>query len=100
MRRFSAGDHVVYRKQKHSAHPGSRAQEIQPAQHGETYSYMVDKYWTVARAIDDETIEVLTRRGKVHRLSVNDPLLRKASLLEKVFKRRRFPDLAEARSAA
>ena len=93
MREFAAGDQVVYRKGKVSEHPGPRAEEIHPSTHGEEYSYVVDKYWTVTREIDDETIEVKTRTGKLHQLRKDDQVLRKASWWEKLFRRDRFPGL-------
>ena len=90
---YEPGEHVVYRKQKMSTHPGPRADEIYPSASGEDYSYVVDKYWTVKRTIDEETIEVQTRRGKLHQLRVDDPVLRKATWLENLLYRKRFPTL-------
>jgi hypothetical protein len=90
---YSVGDHVVYHKPKSSVHPGPRAEDIHPAEHGDDYSYLVDKYWTVSAIIDDETIEVTTRRGKRHQLRVDDPNLEKAGGLKHVLSKSKFPGL-------
>jgi len=93
MRQFEAGDPVVYHKTKTSTHPGPRAESVRPAAHGDSYSYTVDKYWTVSALVDDETVELRTRTGKVHHMSIHDPNLRKARFYERMFLRNRFPDL-------
>jgi hypothetical protein len=88
--RIKAGEFVVFSKLKTSSHPSPRAKAIHPAQHGEYYSYIIDKFWKVVQVFDDETIEVETRRGKRHRLNKNTPLVRKAGLLHQLFYRHRF----------
>lgn len=93
---YSVGDCVVYRKPKRSTRPGRRATDVHPAPCGDDYSYVVPKYWVVRDVLGEHTIEVCTRRGKRHRLRVNDPRLRKANLLEGIFLRRRFPHPEEA----
>jgi len=96
MRKFNVGDLVVYRKPKRSTNPSPRAKDIHAAPHGEDYAYMIEKYWSVAEVRDDDTIVVSTRRGKRHQLRIDDPLLRKANLLDMIFRRSRFPQLASA----
>lgn len=91
MTRYEVGDRVVYTKDKHSTHPGPRARDIFPSTQGEDYRYSVDKYWTVSSVVDEDTIEVMTRRGKRHLVNVRDPHLRKASLRERLFLKARFP---------
>jgi len=59
MHQFKPGDWVIYRKQKISASPGRRAQHTNPSPKGETYTYVVDKYWVV-----DEVGEDLAGLGK------------------------------------
>lgn len=93
MKDYRVGDPVVYRKSKVSPHPGARARDVVPAEHGDDYSYHVDKYWTVAEPPDSGHVTVLTRTGKRHLVSVNDPLLHKANLLERLLHRRKFPQL-------
>jgi hypothetical protein len=90
-RPFQRGDRVVYRKTKHSLHPGPRAQDVFPAPGGDDYSYCVDKYWTVTDLTDDRIV-VITRRGKTHVLDKNDPNLRHARFWERWFLGDRFPE--------
>jgi hypothetical protein len=91
MQKYSVGDHVVYRKPKVSSQPGPRAASVRPSGCGEDYAYVVDKYWIVSAIVDEETIEVSTRRGKTHRLKVDDPHLCKAGLIARWLHRTRFP---------
>jgi hypothetical protein len=91
-RPFKPGDRVVYRKTKHSLHPGPRAQDVFPAPGGDDYSYCVDKYWTVTDRTEDDRIVVVTRRGKTHVLDKNDPNLRHARFWERWFLGNRFPE--------
>lgn len=88
--RIRPGDFVVFSKSKYSSHPSPRAKAIHPTQHGEFYSYIIEKFWKVVQVIDDGTIEVETRRGKRHRLDKNTPLLRRAGLLHQLIYRDRF----------
>jgi len=88
--RIKPGEFVVFSKLKTSSHPSPRAKAIHPAQHGESYSYIIDKFWKVVQVVDDETIEVETRRGKRHRLDKNTPQMRKAGLLHQLVYRDRF----------
>ncbi len=92
---FQVGDFVIYRKTKFSSHPGPRAHDIQPARNGDDYCYIVDKFWVVKEVTGREVL-LQTRRGKIHRLNVTDPGLRKASLLERWFYRQSFPVLGES----
>jgi len=75
--RFRPGDVVVYRKQKSSLHPGPHARNIQPAVHGDLYSYSVEKFWRVVAIQPVLTLVVRTRTGKQHTISANDPNLRR-----------------------
>ncbi|HET6424917.1 MAG TPA: hypothetical protein VFG20_14610 [Planctomycetaceae bacterium] len=88
---FQVGDPVVFRMTKFSTDPGPRAVEVQPARSGETYSYVVDKFWTVGEVAPDNTVVLVTRRGKQHRVAINDLRLRPANLWERWFYRKRFP---------
>ena len=96
--RFSPGDHVVYLKQKFSTHPGRRAEQVHPAAHGDGYSYLVRKPWTVTRIVDEEAIEVVTPGGKRHVVHTDDPHLRRPGLIEtlalRLRWRKRFPESA------
>ncbi|MBD3418485.1 MAG: hypothetical protein GF398_00050 [Chitinivibrionales bacterium] len=92
--KFQVGDSVLYTKHKVSEHPGPRAESVYPAPNGDHYSYDVTKYWRVSAVLDDETIEVETRRGKHHRLSAHDPHLHKPNPLFKIMHNRDFPRMA------
>src|SRR5690349_13397043 len=74
--RFRPGDVVVYRKQKNSVHPGPHARDIQPAPHGDSYAYAVEKFWRVEAVRPDHTLVVRTRKGKQHTIAADDPNLR------------------------
>ncbi len=91
LRTFREGDLVVYRKEKWSVRPGPRAQGVIPAPNGDEYHYFVKKYWVVVGEKETNAVEVMTRRGKKHVLSCQDPNLRPASWWEKWLLRTRFP---------
>ena len=93
MGRFKRGDLLVYKKQKHSQHPGPRAHSTAPAVQEGEFSYVVDKYWVVLETFEDDTIEVQTRTGKRHRLSADDPNVRRATWWQRIVYRSRFPSL-------
>lgn len=92
--KFRPGDWVIYRKTKHSEHPGPRAENISPARFGEGYSYTVDKFWIVRDVCEDGTLLVLTRRGKRHTVRADDICLRRANLLQRLLYRSRFEAVA------
>ena len=83
------GDFIIYQKWKTSSRPGLRAKNVYPAQYGETYSYVIDKFWKVIDVFD-HAIEIETRRGKRHVLDRNDHHLRKAGLFDRLFFKGRF----------
>jgi hypothetical protein len=88
---YRPGDRVVYTATKHSAHPGRRAESVQPEQHGEGYWYDVKKYWVVVNVRPDGNLTVVTRRGKERAIAAADPRLRLATWWENIFCRSRFP---------
>jgi hypothetical protein len=90
--RFRPGDVVVYRKQKSSVRPGAHAKEIQPAPHGDTYSYAVEKFWRVVAVQPDNTLVVRTRKRKQHTIAADDPNLRRAHWWERLLFWHRFPE--------
>lgn len=91
MNTFQIGDWVVYRKEKVSTHPGPRACEVFPSEHGEDYSYIVPKFWQIVEIPDETHVVVSTRTGKRHTLNIEDSHLQKASLFERLRYRARFP---------
>ena len=90
---FGVGDPIVYRMQKVSTHPGGRAYEVHPAEKGDNYSYIVDKYWTVADVFADGLIVAITRTNKRHYLRQDDPNLHRAKMIERLRYRDRFPEV-------
>lgn len=90
--RYNAGDLVIYSMPKHSRQPGPRAQSVHPATSGDDYSYVVEKYWVVVGATEENQIQIKTRRGKTRTVRADDPLLRPASWWEKWRHKSRFPD--------
>ena len=88
--RLKVGDFIVFKKWKASTHPSPRAKETYPAQKGDMYSYQIDKIWKVVELIDDQTIEIETRRGKRHRVDKDPLYIRKAGLLDQLLYRDRF----------
>ncbi|MBO8091751.1 MAG: hypothetical protein J7D60_00350 [Prosthecochloris sp.] len=92
MTRLKVGDPVIYRKPKNSSSPGPRAKQVYPLEKGETYHYVVDKFWMVSDVRNDGSLELVTRTGKKRRIDRDDPKLHKPHILEQVIYRRRFPD--------
>ena len=90
--RFSLGDWVIYRKQKRSARPGPRAQIVGVAEKGDSYAYLVDKYWVVVQ-VTPGRVTVRTRKGKLHEIEMEDPRLRRANWWERWWLRERFREL-------
>lgn len=91
MSRFQAGDAVVYCKAKASQIPGPRAEDVHPSEHGDDYRYVVEKYWRVVAVAGDGALQIVTRTGKRLTLRADDPLLRKASVTERLLRADRFP---------
>jgi hypothetical protein len=94
-KQWSAGDWAVYRKSKRSTSPGPRAENVIASPKGDSYTYVVDKFWVVERVLPDDHLLMRTARGKTHRIDVSDPSLRKASLLQRLFWRHRFLEAQE-----
>lgn len=92
---YRVGDPVVFRVTKQSTDPGPRAVDIHPAPSGETYSYQVDKFWTVKQIQSDGKLNLITRRGKERTVSQDDLRLRHARWWEKWIYRQRFPNLSQ-----
>ena len=88
--KLKAGNFVMYQKEKTSTHPSLRAENVFPARHGDTYSYVIRKFWKVLQVFEDDTIEVETRRGKHRTLAYGDRRLRKAGLWQRLFFKDRF----------
>ena len=79
---FSERDLVVYEKSKHGTHPGRRARDIRPASAGDTYRYLVTKYWIIERVPPSGRLTLRTPGGKRPEIERYDPSLRRATWLE------------------
>ena len=90
MKQFRVGDKIIYHKPKSSFRPSPKAREVYPFEHGEAYHYIVDKFWKVDRVNNDGTIEVVTRTGKKHQLTTDDPNIKKANPIQHLLYRKRF----------
>jgi len=84
------GDWVIYRKQKISSSPGPRAQNTIPASKGETYNYVVEKYWIVSEVTGNGQIQLVTRLGKQHVVPEDDLRMRRPKWWERWFYSDRF----------
>lgn len=94
---YKPGDPVIFRVTKQSTDPGPRAVDVHPAQSGETYSYQVDKFWTV-QSVMDGSVQLVTRRGKERLVSKNDIRLRHARWWERWVYANRFPKLSQLKN--
>jgi hypothetical protein len=92
---YKPGDPVIFRVTKQSTDPGPRAVDVHPAQSGETYSYQVDKFWTVSEVLNDNVLNLVTRRGKQRSVSKDDLRLRHARWWERWLYADRFPKLSQ-----
>ncbi|NNE01216.1 MAG: hypothetical protein HKN47_28205 [Pirellulaceae bacterium] len=90
--RLKRNDWVIYRKQKTSTSPGPRASDVHPAGKGDTYHYMVNKFWVVEEVMEND-VKLCTRRGKRNVVPIADPALRPASWWERFVFRSRFTDV-------
>jgi len=89
-RTWKSGDWAVYRKSKRSASPGRRAAHVMASTCGETYGYVVDKFWVVEATLPGGRLRLRTARGKIHLLDADDPNLRKPNLVQRLLWRERF----------
>jgi hypothetical protein len=90
---FKVGDPVIYQRTKRSTHPGPRAEKIYADPHGETYTYIVDKFWRVKQVMDGGKLLLYTRRGKEHICHSTDRNLKRAGWITRLVRHNRFPDL-------
>jgi hypothetical protein len=89
--KFTPGVPIVYRMQETSDHPVQDARQVYPAEKGESYYYVRNKYWRVEKVLQDGWIVARTALMEQYYLRRNDPNLRKASLLERLRYASRFP---------
>ena len=100
-RNYKSGDLVVYSKEKYGTHPGARAHDVHPAPLGDSYRYVVDKYWIVDEVRADGRLVLRTPGGKLHEIDAADLALRKLTLREhmwlRLFDRERLDALLKPR---
>ena len=87
---WKTGDWAVYRKTKRSVSPGRRAAQVFACQKGESYSYVVDKFWVVESVLPGDQVRLRTARGKTHIIDTQDPNLRRPGLIQRILWRERF----------
>ncbi len=95
---WKSGDWAVYRKSKTGSSPGRRASQVVASSKGENYRYVVDKFWVVDEVLADGRVRLVTARGKIHTISVEDPNLRRPGLIQKLLFRERFALVEAGRS--
>ena len=92
---WNPGDWAVYRKSKQSSNPGKRAARVTANTKGETYNYVVDKFWVVESILPGGRLVLRTAGGKAHTIQSDDPNLRRPSLIQRFFWRERFNRVEE-----
>lgn len=97
---WRVGDWAIYRKSKRSTHPGRRASGVKANRKGETYAYVVDKFWVVDEILSDGTIVLRTARGKKHEISPDDRNLVRPSLWTRLRWTERFQSVANQNESA
>ncbi len=91
---WKPGDWAVYRKSKQSTMPGPRATNVKATRKGESYTYIVDKFWVVDSTLPGDRLLLRTARGKTHVIDANDPNLRKPGWIRRLLWRERFRHVA------
>lgn len=79
--------------------PGRRATQIKASRHGETYTYLVDKFWVVDSTLPGNRLLLRTARGKTHVIDADDPNLRKPGLIRRLLWRERFRSVEASRNS-
>lgn len=89
--KLRVGAPVVYQLTETSTCPSHDAYDVHPAEHGDYYYYLTNKYWRVEEVRPDGWIVARSALMEHHYLRRDDPNLRKASLLERLRYGGRFP---------
>ncbi len=69
------------------------AKQVVPSLRGESYSYVLDKFWLVMGKADSGKLRVRTRRGREFQIDPDDRRLRAATWRERAVWRHKFPPL-------
>ena len=91
------GAPILYRMQESSTCPSQDAIDVYPSEHGESYSYLAQKYWRVEEVLEDGSILALTPLMEHQYVRPDDPNLRRANLIERLRYAARFPSPAYQR---
>ena len=89
--RLRVGAPVIYQVTETSTSPSRDAYDVHPAEHGDYYHYLTNKYWRVEEVRPDGWIVARSALMEHHYLRRDDPNLRKANLLERLRYGGRFP---------
>ena len=92
---WAQGDWAVYRKSKVSKSPGPRAQSVVASEKGDSYTYIVDKFWVVEEVLPDRQLKMRTAGGKSRIVPEQDPSLRRPTLAQRLLWRSRFRSAEE-----
>lgn len=87
---WQPGDWAVYRKSKTGPNPGRRAAQVMASSKGESYGYVVDKFWVVEEVLGGGQLRLRTAKGKRHVIDADDPNLRRPGMLQRLLWRERF----------
>ena len=63
-RGWKPGDWVIYRLSKRGVAPGPRAHHVSASRKGESYNYIVDKFWVIEAVGAEGELHVRTPGGK------------------------------------
>jgi len=97
-RGWKPGDWVIYRLSKHGVAPGPRAHHVSACRKGESYNYIVDKFWVIEAIGSGGELHVRTPGGKTRVLSSQDPNLRRARWWHRFLWGKRFRNAELKRS--
>jgi hypothetical protein len=97
---WAPGDWAVYRKSKVSTSPGPRATNVVASQKGDSYTYIVDKFWIVEELLPAGELRMRTARGKTHVIRQDDPCLRRPSLIQRMMWRNRFRHVEQTKESS
>jgi hypothetical protein len=90
-RKLRVGSPIVYQVTETSTCPTRDAYDVHPAEHGDYYYYLTNRYWRVEEVRPDGWIVARSALMEQHYLRGDDPNLRKASLIERLRYGGRFP---------
>ncbi|MCF7854498.1 MAG: hypothetical protein K9N51_06870 [Candidatus Pacebacteria bacterium] len=86
---YKRGDRVILEVTKTGSLPPSRRRNMIPAEHGETYCFVIELCGTVLESGDN--VRVRFENGKTQILKCNDPRLSKPGLMALLLRFSRFP---------